>query len=148
MKNRRHTRRFLSLAMHALLRAVFALLRTPYRRNPKGSHECERGTQQCVRHGRLQRNRHRKKRFAGESQILVRQCGADASVCQPGVRSRFLHSEARARLRIIDSKETRGTLINLRISALRSSRCVAFGMRAAARSKAPEDAWYMPAMAR
>jgi hypothetical protein len=31
---------------HALLRAVFALLRTPSWR----SHECERGTQDCVRH--------------------------------------------------------------------------------------------------
>ena len=35
---------------HALVRAVFALLRTPYRRNPGRPHECERGTQKCVRH--------------------------------------------------------------------------------------------------
>jgi hypothetical protein len=32
---------------------VFALLRTPVATEPKRSHECERGTQECVRHGRL-----------------------------------------------------------------------------------------------
>jgi hypothetical protein len=61
---------------------------------------------------------------------------------------RSLASDARARFRIMDSKETRGTLISLRISAVRSRRWVALGMREAARSKAPDDAWYMPAMAR
>jgi hypothetical protein len=35
---------------HALVRAVFALLRTPLAIEPKRSHECERGTQGCVRH--------------------------------------------------------------------------------------------------
>lgn len=57
-------------------------------------------------------------------------------------------SDVRARFRIMDSNETRGTLISLRISPSRSSRCVAFGMRAAARSKAPDDAAYIPAIAR
>ena len=33
---------------HALVRAVFALLRT---QSSRRSHECERGTQECVRHG-------------------------------------------------------------------------------------------------
>ena len=36
---------------HALVRAVFALLRTPLATEPKRSHECERGTQECVRYG-------------------------------------------------------------------------------------------------
>ena len=57
-------------------------------------------------------------------------------------------SDARARLRIMDSNETRGTSISLRISAVRSRRRVALGMREAARSKAPGDAAYMPAIAR
>ena len=35
---------------HALLRAVFALLRTRFSTQPKRSHECERGTQECVRY--------------------------------------------------------------------------------------------------
>src|ERR1700686_4071163 len=30
---------------------TFALLRTPFLTGPKRSHECERGTQECVRHG-------------------------------------------------------------------------------------------------
>jgi hypothetical protein len=64
------------------------------------------------------------------------------------LQSRSLTSDARARLRIMDSNETRGTLISLRISALRSRRWVALGMRAAARSKAPDDAAYIPAIAR
>ncbi len=38
------------LVAHALMRAVFALLRTPVATEPKRSHECERGTQECVRH--------------------------------------------------------------------------------------------------
>ena len=54
----------------------------------------------------------------------------------------------RARLRIMDSKDTRGTSINFRISALRSNRCVPLGMREAARSNALDEAAYMPAMAR
>ncbi len=37
---------------HALLRAVLALLPTPVRKSWKRSHECERGTQECVRHRR------------------------------------------------------------------------------------------------
>jgi hypothetical protein len=39
------------LVAHALVRAVFALLRTHVATEPKRSHECERGTQECVRHG-------------------------------------------------------------------------------------------------
>jgi hypothetical protein len=39
------------IVAHALLRAVFALLRTPVATEPKRSQECERGTQECVRHG-------------------------------------------------------------------------------------------------
>ena len=39
------------LVAHALLRAVFALLRTPVATEPKRSQECERGTQECVRYG-------------------------------------------------------------------------------------------------
>ncbi len=61
---------------------------------------------------------------------------------------RNLANDARARLRIMDSNETRGIAISLRISALRSRRWAAFGMRNAARSKAPGDAAYMPAIAR
>src|ERR1700682_5394551 len=54
----------------------------------------------------------------------------------------------RARLRIMDSKETRGTSMSLRSSAPRSRRCVALGMRAAARLKLPEEAVRIPAIAR
>jgi multidrug efflux pump subunit AcrA (membrane-fusion protein) len=43
--------RLKTLVAHALLRAVFALLRTPAASEPKRSHECERGTHECVRHG-------------------------------------------------------------------------------------------------
>ncbi len=64
------------------------------------------------------------------------------------LESRSLISDARARLRIMDSNETRGTSISLRISAVLSRRWVALGMRDAARSKAPDDAAYMPAIAR
>ena len=46
-------------------------------------------------------------------------------------------SAARARFRIMDSKEMRGTSMSLRISALRSRRWALLGIRAAARSKAP-----------
>ena len=54
----------------------------------------------------------------------------------------------RVRLRIMDSKETRGTSIILRSSAPRSKRCAALGMCAAARSNAPEEAVRMPEIAR
>src|ERR1700691_5455199 len=54
----------------------------------------------------------------------------------------------RVRLRIMDSKETRGTSMSLRSSAPRSKRCAALGMRAVARSKAPAEAVRMPAIAR
>jgi hypothetical protein len=57
-------------------------------------------------------------------------------------------SAARARLRIIDSKETRGTSTSFRNSASRSSRCAALGMCAAARSNALMEAARIPAMAR
>lgn len=43
----------------------------------------------------------------------------------------------RARLRIIASKEARGTSASLRISPPRAARCSALGIRATARSKAP-----------
>jgi hypothetical protein len=36
------------IVAHALLRAVFALLRTRFLTNSKRSQECERGTQECV----------------------------------------------------------------------------------------------------
>jgi hypothetical protein len=39
------------LVAHALMRAVFALLRTPVATEPKRSQECERGTYESVRHG-------------------------------------------------------------------------------------------------
>ena len=55
---------------------------------------------------------------------------------------------AKTRFRIIDSKEIRGTLMSLRISAPRSRLRALLGSRAAARSKALEDAASMPAMAR
>src|ERR1700722_3695346 len=54
----------------------------------------------------------------------------------------------RVRLRIMDSKETRGTSMSLRSSEPRSKRCAALGMRAAARSKAPGEAARIPAIAR
>ena len=73
-------------------------------------------------------------------------------LCGVGAVSYFVPrsfpSEVRARFRIIDSNDTRGTSISFRISALRSSRCVALGIRDAARSKALDDAAYMPAIAR
>jgi hypothetical protein len=39
-----------AIVAHALLRVVFALLRTHVWKVPWRSHECERGTQKCVRY--------------------------------------------------------------------------------------------------
>jgi hypothetical protein len=39
---------------HALVRAVFALLRTQSCEKDRRSHKCERGTQECVRHNQAE----------------------------------------------------------------------------------------------
>jgi hypothetical protein len=61
---------------------------------------------------------------------------------------RNIAKAVRARFRIIDSKDIRGTSISLRISALRSRLRALLGILAVARSKALEDVASMPAMAR